>query len=82
MRSNTGSGVSSQKILFADITAVSRRSCNGFSHQAARSIQCTNVDVGGSIKSKIHMDGVILHPTLYVDGVKRIDNGRILVPIE
>ena len=42
----------------------------------------TNVDVGGSIKSKIHMDGVILHPTLYVDGVKRIDNGRILVPIE
>ncbi|MGA9512107.1 MAG: hypothetical protein WBV51_00855, partial [Pseudolabrys sp.] len=42
----------------------------------------TNVDVGGSIKSKIHMDGVILHPTLYVDGVKRIDSGRILVPIE
>jgi leucyl aminopeptidase (aminopeptidase T) len=42
----------------------------------------TNVDVGGSIKSKIHMDGVILHPTLYVDGVKRIDHGRILVPIE
>ncbi len=29
----------------------------------------TNVDVGGSIKSKIHMDGVILHPTLEVDGV-------------
>ena len=28
------------------------------------------------------MDGVILEPTLYVDGVKRIDNGRILVPIE
>ena len=42
----------------------------------------TNVDVGGSIKSKIHMDGVILHPTLYVDGVKRIDNGKILVEIE
>jgi hypothetical protein len=28
------------------------------------------------------MDGVILHPTLYVDGVKRIDNGKILVEIE
>jgi hypothetical protein len=42
----------------------------------------TNVDVGGSIMSKIHMDGVILEPTLYVDGVKRIDNGKILVPIE
>ena len=42
----------------------------------------TNIDVGGSVKSKIHMDGVILEPTLYVDGVKRIDNGKILVPIE
>ena len=42
----------------------------------------TNIDVGGSVKSKIHMDGVILEPTLYVDGKKKIDNGRILVPIE
>jgi len=42
----------------------------------------TNIDVGGSVKSKIHMDGVILEPTLYVDGVRRIDSGRILVPIE
>ena len=31
----------------------------------------TNVDVGGTIMSNIHMDGVILEPTLYVDG--RID---------
>ena len=42
----------------------------------------TNVDVGGSVKSKIHMDGVILEPTLYVDGVKRMEDGRFLVPIE
>ena len=42
----------------------------------------TNVDVGGSIMSKIHMDGVILEPTLYVDGVRRIEHGRFLVPIE
>jgi 2,5-dihydroxypyridine 5,6-dioxygenase len=42
----------------------------------------TNIDVGGSIRSKIHMDGVILEPTLYVDGIKRMDNGRFLVPIE
>jgi len=42
----------------------------------------TNIDVGGSVKSKIHMDGVILEPTLYVDGKKKIDHGRILVPIE
>ena len=42
----------------------------------------TNVDVGGAIQSKIHMDGVILHPTLYVDGVKRIEDGNFLVNIE
>jgi 2,5-dihydroxypyridine 5,6-dioxygenase len=42
----------------------------------------TNIDVGGSIRSKVHLDGVILEPTLYVDGVKKIDNGRFLVPIE
>jgi hypothetical protein len=42
----------------------------------------TNIDVGGSIKSKIHMDGVVLQPTLYVDGVKKIDDGNILVAIE
>jgi hypothetical protein len=32
--------------------------------------------------SKIHMDGVVLEPTLYVDGVKRIEDGKFLVPIE
>ena len=42
----------------------------------------TNIDVGGTIRSKIHLDGVILEPTLYVDGVKKIDNGKFLVPIE
>ena len=42
----------------------------------------TNIDVGGSVESKIHMDGVILEPTLYVDGVKRMDHGLLLAPIE
>jgi hypothetical protein len=42
----------------------------------------TNVDVGGNIMSKIHMDGVILEPTLYVDGEKRMEDGRFLRPIE
>jgi 2,5-dihydroxypyridine 5,6-dioxygenase len=42
----------------------------------------TNVDVGGTVKSNIHMDGVILHPTLYVDGIKKIDRGRFLVRVE
>ncbi len=42
----------------------------------------TNIDVGGSVESKIHMDGVILEPTLYVDGVMKIDSGRILASIE
>ena len=41
----------------------------------------TNIDVGGTVRSNIHMDGVILHPTLYVDGERKIDNGRFLVPI-
>jgi hypothetical protein len=42
----------------------------------------TNIDVGGTIRSKIHMDGVILHPTLYVDGEMRMEHGRFLRPIE
>jgi leucyl aminopeptidase (aminopeptidase T) len=42
----------------------------------------TNIDVGGTVMSRIHMDGVILQPTLYVDGAKKIDCGRFLVPIE
>ena len=41
----------------------------------------TNVDVGGSVDSVIHLDGVILQPTLYVDGAERIRDGRFLVPI-
>ncbi|MYZ48593.1 aminopeptidase [Propylenella binzhouense] len=42
----------------------------------------TNVDVGGTILSNIHMDGVLLEPTLYVDGEKRIEDGRFLVPVD
>jgi leucyl aminopeptidase (aminopeptidase T) len=37
-----------------------------------------NYDVGGKIKSKLHMDGVILRPTLSVDGEIKIDKGKIL----
>ena len=42
----------------------------------------TNIDVGGSVRSRIHMDGVILHPTLFVDGDMRMEDGRFLHPIE
>lgn len=42
----------------------------------------TNVDVGGSILSNIHMDGVILEPTLYVDDEMRIQDGRFLRQVE
>jgi 2,5-dihydroxypyridine 5,6-dioxygenase len=42
----------------------------------------TNIDVGGTIRSNIHMDGVILAPTLWVDGEKRIEHGRFLVPVD
>lgn len=41
----------------------------------------TNIDVGGSIHSSIHMDGVVLEPTLYVDGEMRLEDGRFLVPL-
>jgi 2,5-dihydroxypyridine 5,6-dioxygenase len=42
----------------------------------------TNVDVGGSILSNIHMDGVILESTLYVDDEMRIEDGRFLRQVE
>lgn len=41
----------------------------------------TNIDVGGQVESSIHMDGVILEPTLHVDGELRIENGRFCVPV-
>lgn len=42
----------------------------------------TNADVGGSLRSNLHMDGVILEPTLYVDGEVRIRDGRFTVSLE
>jgi hypothetical protein len=42
----------------------------------------TNYDVGGTVESNIHMDGVILQPTLEVDGERRIEDGRFLVPVD
>lgn len=43
----------------------------------------TNVDVGGSVLSRTHMDGVILEPTLYVDGEKesKRDDSWCLCPV-
>jgi leucyl aminopeptidase (aminopeptidase T) len=38
----------------------------------------TNSDVGGDIRSKLHMDGVIARPTLEIDGETKIDRGDIL----
>jgi leucyl aminopeptidase (aminopeptidase T) len=42
----------------------------------------TNSDVGGTVHSNLHMDGVVLQPSLYIDGVLRIDHGRFLVPLD
>jgi hypothetical protein len=42
----------------------------------------TNSDVGGTIHSNIHIDGVILEPTLYVDGDMRIERGKFLRPLD
>lgn len=41
----------------------------------------TNIDVGGTVRSSIHMDGVVLEPTLYVDGELRIKDGEFQVPV-
>ncbi|WP_373893556.1 aminopeptidase [Virgibacillus natechei] len=41
----------------------------------------TNADVGGTIKSKLHMDGVILQPTVIVDSETKIERGRFLVDL-
>lgn len=42
----------------------------------------TNSDVGGTVDSNLHMDAVVLEPTLYVDGTKRIEHGEFLVPLD
>ncbi|MBJ7600655.1 hypothetical protein [Candidatus Nephthysia bennettiae] len=42
----------------------------------------TNIDVGGTVRSNIHMDGVILAPTIEVDGERRVEDGRFLVPLD
>jgi leucyl aminopeptidase (aminopeptidase T) len=42
----------------------------------------TNIDVGGTIHSNIHLDGILLEPTVYVDGDKRIEDGRFLRNVE
>jgi leucyl aminopeptidase (aminopeptidase T) len=41
----------------------------------------TNIDVGGTLRSKMHLDGVILEPTLYVDDEMRIENGRFMASL-
>ena len=42
----------------------------------------TNIDVGGTVLSNIHMDGVVLAPTVEVDGEQRIRDGEFLVPLD
>jgi 2,5-dihydroxypyridine 5,6-dioxygenase len=42
----------------------------------------TNSDVGGAVESNLHMDFVVLQPTLYVDGAKKIERGEFLVPLD
>lgn len=39
----------------------------------------TNTSFGGVNKAECHMDGIILKPTLYLDGKKVIDKGEYLV---
>lgn len=39
----------------------------------------TNADFGGTVKAKVHMDGLMLKPTVVFDGKTIVDDGRILV---
>jgi len=39
----------------------------------------TNSDTGGNIMSKLHIDGTIRYPTVYVDGKVIVDKGRLTV---
>ena len=42
----------------------------------------TNSDVGGTVASRLHMDGVVLQPTVYVDGIEKIRRGEFQVPLD
>jgi len=42
----------------------------------------TNSDVGGTVTSNLHMDGVVLQPTLSIDGVTKLERGKFLVPLD
>ncbi|MBI4479146.1 MAG: aminopeptidase [Acidobacteria bacterium] len=35
--------------------------------------------IGGTVKSNIHLDGLLLHPTVELDGQLVVENGRLLV---
>ena len=41
-----------------------------------------NYDLGGEIRSDLHIDGTIRYPSVWVDDVKIVDEGRILVEVE
>lgn len=38
-----------------------------------------NMTYKGNVYSKVHLDGVVTKPTLYVDGLKIIDKGNLLI---
>jgi leucyl aminopeptidase (aminopeptidase T) len=35
--------------------------------------------MGGTVRVASHLDGVVMNPTVYVDDVLLLDNGRLLV---
>jgi 2,5-dihydroxypyridine 5,6-dioxygenase len=39
----------------------------------------TNIDFGGTVKAKIHMDGLMLKPTVVFDGNEIVKDGRIVI---
>lgn len=39
----------------------------------------TNADFGGTVKAKVHMDGLMRRPTIHIDGELVVDAGRIVI---
>lgn len=40
----------------------------------------TSTNLGGEVKAKGHIDGIMLRPTLSIDGVPVIEDGRVVIP--
>lgn len=61
----------------ATVTGVLRedKKIQGTCHMAVG----TNADFGGTVRAKVHMDGLMLRPTVTFDGRRIVEDGRIVI---